>query len=156
TGALWSRIAAIWARVASGGSADTPAAAIPWSATTTTIRGCAGGRGGHLPCAAASHTPSSASLPSAPVGTARSACRATAARRASVSGAGTSGRSTPSSCPGPFEVQRQARDEEHDLVAHPGQRGVERAQLVAEQPSGPGGGHHAQPDLGRHQHDLAG
>ena len=29
TGARWSRIAAIWARVASGGSADTPAAATP-------------------------------------------------------------------------------------------------------------------------------
>ena len=34
-----------------------------------------------------------------------------------------------------LEPQRQPRHEEQDLVAHPGQRGVERAELVAEQPS---------------------
>ena len=77
--------------VIADGCAETPASAIPWSPAITTTRGRAGGRGGQLPWAAASQTPSSASRPRAPAGTASSACRATAARRASASGATTGG-----------------------------------------------------------------
>ena len=120
---------------------------MPWSAATSTTRGRAGGRGGHAPCTAASQQPSSASRPSAPAGTASSSNRAIAARRASASGEGIG--CTASSWPAPWPMRRpgaprdavllqpqgQPGHQQQHLVAHRGQRGVERPQLVPEHPA---------------------
>ena len=51
-----------------------------------------------------------------------------------------------------LEPQRQPRHQQQDLVADRCQRGVERAQLVAEQPARARRRHDPQPDLRRHQH----
>lgn len=66
--------------------AETPSAAIPWSAANSTTRGRSIGLTGTRPCAAASHSASSSSLPSAPGGTARRSRRSSASRRTPPSG----------------------------------------------------------------------
>ncbi len=66
--------------------ADTPSAAIPWSAANSTTRGRSIGRTGTRPCAAASHSASSSSRPSAPAGTASRSRRSSASRRTPPSG----------------------------------------------------------------------
>src|SRR5699024_6867807 len=84
----------IWA-VTSGGNADTPVRAMPWSPAKTTTRARSSPRGGHRPWHAATQQARSSSLPSEPGGLVSWCWRASAARRACTSGGTIAGNVAP-------------------------------------------------------------
>ncbi|CNV90924.1 Uncharacterised protein [Mycobacterium tuberculosis] len=83
-----SMLATIWA-VTSGGYADTPDRATPWSPANTTTRARSNCRGGQRCWHDATQTDRSSRLPSAPRGLVKLSCRARAAASAAASGVDT-------------------------------------------------------------------
>ncbi|CKP61395.1 Uncharacterised protein [Mycobacterium tuberculosis] len=81
-------LATIWA-VTSGGYADTPDRATPWSPANTTTRARSNCRGGQRCWHDATQTDRSSRLPSAPRGLVKLSCRARAAASAAASGVDT-------------------------------------------------------------------
>src|SRR4051812_1782340 len=104
---------------------------MPWSPANTTTLGRVRGRGGQLAWQDASQTPSSSSRPSEPTGLVNRAWWATASAVVCSSGGTIAGKSTnvswSVSVRGDASAQGQwdAGDQEHNLVAHARQPGVQ-------------------------------
>ena len=126
---------------------------MPWSPANTTTRARSKACGGHWPCTPAAQIDSSSSMPSEPAGLVSWSWRRRAAwRRVGVGVVDAVQRGLQDADVGfghccspdcrwpavPAQPQRQAGHHQHHLVGVRGQRGVEPAQLVGEDPARPG------------------